>query len=143
MFQIYVSQLSLMSHSSVIQRLLSANDNAVVQKGESIIFGLQTGNGGHDGAVESGGGIRVTSVQTKGGKHFGVEEPPFIDFVKPAFAFSGRKKEPVLSRDVLIAVWRGATSTSATGFVFVPIKDDLAVALINDFDAIDSNDGAR
>jgi hypothetical protein len=131
MFQIYVSQLSLMSHSSVIQRLLSANDNAVVQKGESIIFGLLTGS--HGVGPESSG-IRVTSVQTKGGKHFGVEEPPFIDFVKPAFAFSGRKKEPV---------WRGATSTTATGFVFVPIKDESNVAMIPDFDAIDSNDGGR
>jgi hypothetical protein len=139
-FQIYVSQLSLMSHSSVIQRLLSANDNAVVQKGESIIFGLLTGS--HGVGPESSG-IRVTSVQTKGGKHFGVEEPPFIDFVKPAFAFSGRKKEPVLARDVLIAVWRGATSTTATGFVFVPIKDESNVAMIPDFDAIDSNDGGR
>jgi hypothetical protein len=67
----------------------------------------------------------VSTVQTKGGSHLCVNDPPFVDFVKPAFQFSGRKKEPVLPRDVLVVVWRVAAVTPAPiGFVFVPLADD-------------------
>jgi hypothetical protein len=99
------------------------------------------------------------NFQTKGGKHFGLAESPYIDFVKPAFTFLGRKKEPILPRDVLIVVWRSggvaaAPSSSsstpvATGLLFVPLKDEqpsgASTSLANEFDATDSgtNDGAR
>jgi hypothetical protein len=36
-----VSQLSLLSHASVIRRLLSANENSAILKDESVLFGLQ------------------------------------------------------------------------------------------------------
>ena len=96
------------------------------------------------------------NFQTKGGKHFGLAESPYIDFVKPAFTFLGRKKEPILARDVLIVVWRSggvattpSSTSAATGFLFVPLKDEqpsgASSSLSNEFDATDSgtNDGAR
>ena len=151
LFQIYVSQLSLLSHTSVIKSLLSADENAVVQKGESINFGLQTSSrnsttSDDNAAVENS--LHLTTVQTKSGKHFGVNEQPFVDFVKPAFTFFGRKKEPTLPRDVLIVVWRVAVGSStlppAVGFVFVYLKDDSNLPQVNDFESLDNaTDGAR
>lgn len=151
-FQIYVTQLSLLSHTSVIRNLLSANENAVVQKGESINFGLQTSAGSEAEAEPAPtSGLYESSVQTKSGKLFGADHPPFVDFVKTAFTFSGRKKEPTLSRDVVVVVWRVAGVTAATssspqiGLIFVPLKDDVGATPVNDFDVLDNNatDGAR
>ena len=138
-----------MSHSSVIQQLLSANENAaVVQKGESSVFALQTRSqivpDSQSKQQPQEVGVRISSVQTTGGKHLDLDEPPYIDFVKSAFTFLARKKEPILSRDLLIVVWR-STSSVATGFLFVPLKDESQVAQESDFDVTDSttNDGIR
>ena len=150
LLQIYVSQLSLLSHSNVIKSLLSANENSVVQKGESINFGLQTSADETEKAAAAAAesSLHLSTVQTKSGKHFGVNDQPFVDFVKPAFTFNGRKKEPTLPRDVLIVVWRvaGAASTlpPSVGFVFVYLKEDSYLPQVNDFEALDNaTDGAR
>ena len=138
----------MLSHSSVIRNLLSANENSVVHKGESVNFGLQTSAGSEGEAGTSG--LYESSVQTKSGKLFGTEHPPIVDFVKPAFTFSGRKKEPTLQRDIVVVIWRVAGVTPATptpqiGLIFVPLKDDPGPTQMNDFDVLDNNvtDGAR
>ena len=71
-FQIYISQISLMSHSSVIQKLLSSNENIGVQKGESIVFGVQTRTASeHEPAVKTG--VQISSVQ--------VTSPTLLSFI--------------------------------------------------------------
>ncbi len=61
-FQIYISQISLMSHSSVIQKLLSSNENIGVQKGESIVVGVQTRTAS-DQEIAVKTGVQISSVQ--------------------------------------------------------------------------------
>ncbi len=137
-----------MSHSCVIQHLLSSNENVVVQKGESTVFAIQTRTEvvlERPTKQQQQVGVRISSVHTKGGKHFPIQEAPYIDFVKSAFTFLARKKEPILARDLLIVVWRSSLSV-ATGFLFVPLKDEPQVAQESDFDVTDSNpqtDGIR
>lgn len=131
--QIAISQLTLLSHTSVIKQILSENDcGNFVQRGESVVFGVQT-----CADQNTPSGIQISSVRTQGGKHFGLEETPYLEFVKPAFTFASRKKEPLLARDVVAVTWRaGGASSSTTGLVYVPLKDDPNP--VKEFDAPDA-----
>ncbi len=140
--KIFITQISLISHTRRLCLLETSNESAIVSRGESFALSLQSSVGEveidtsskqpHEKAL-SGRQQQLlvfSSSYCRNAKAFAVHSSPYVDFLKSEFSFS--QKDPQQSAvpyapsldagDILSIFWKGSGNNPVVGQLVVPIK---------------------
>jgi len=117
---ITVSQMCLLSERSELSSLECPASSAVIGPAEKVSFSVRT-----KPTKENSDPIKplhFSSLASAKHKGHALHGPPFVDFLKPLFIYSGKRAVPPVLRDeAVILIWRGEGAQPILGETVVPL----------------------